>query len=327
MQRIVVVGYIGGGNIGDEVCFEVLRKKLTASAVCDVLEVARHPLFELLKMKRRISKADAVVFCGGNLLQNETSNRSLYYYLKIIRIAKACGTKVIFASSGIGRIEGHRHLARTARALNGAVAFFGARTYNDALRVGAINGAKVISMPDLAFTISRDFRMVREDAFAYVPKTDTCRRGGLFNDAMGELYLREYVVPFFIKKDKRLAEAISRREGAELLITSEPEEILRLFGKCRFVVTERAHGAILALISGTPAFISDREQKATDLVDEISRRCKILGIKSPLYLTSELTVEKIKELGACRSEFKILLDNLRSDTEWGIKHLIDIIEH
>ena len=82
-----------------------------------------------------------------------------------------------------------------------------------------------------------------------------------------------------------------------------------------------------SLISGTPAFISDREQKATDLVDEISRRCKILGIKSPLYLTSELTVEKIKELGACRSEFKILLDNLRSDTEWGIKHLIDIIEH
>lgn len=40
---------------------------------------------------------------GGSLIQDETSTRSLHYYLMSIRLAKRCGNKVLMYGCGIGR--------------------------------------------------------------------------------------------------------------------------------------------------------------------------------------------------------------------------------
>ena len=328
MKKIIIIGYVGGGNLGDEICAKVLLERLeelAPQAVCEVVRVAAHPLRELVGMRKRLEGADAVIFAGGNLLQNETSNRSLYYYLKIIKTAKALGTRVLFLSSGIGEIRGLWHERRAYRTLSGPVAFFGARSSADAARAGRISGAEVLLMPDMAFAISRDFSASRENIFAYIPKLKTIPSSDFFAKIKRETGCEGVVAPFFIKKDLGTAKRISQRSGANLLVCERYEEVLSLIGKSAFVVTERLHGAILALICGTPAFISAREQKAKDLVDEVRRRALSLGIASPIRFSDELTAEKIKELGASRSEFKLLLDNLRNDTEEGLARLLDII--
>lgn len=327
MKSIVVIGYIGKGNIGDEICAKVLLENLAPHAVCEVLQVARHPIRELLKMRRLIRSADAVVFAGGNLLQNRTSNRSLYYYLRIIRLAKRYGVTVLFASSGIGEVLGGRHRAMTYGVLGGGVRFFGARTTHDAARAMKIRGAEVSIMPDLSFAISHDILGESENIFAYIPKSACAVPHEMIEDIKTSTGAREVVLPFFACEDFRAARIISKRDRADIYSASDFRGMSALLSKCRFVITERLHGAILALICGTPAFISRRQEKARALKYEIDERCKALGINSPLFFTDEVAVEKIKELGAKRSEFKILLDNLRCDTESGLRRLVDIIEH
>lgn len=52
---------------------------------------------------------------GGSLIQDETSTRSLHYYLMSIRLAKRCGNKVLMYGCGIGRVHSasnRRHAAK-----------------------------------------------------------------------------------------------------------------------------------------------------------------------------------------------------------------------
>lgn len=65
-----------------------------------------------------MKKSRLLIFGGGNLLQDSTSNASLRYYLYILRSAKSCGMKTAVYSNGIGPVLEAANLERIAAALS-----------------------------------------------------------------------------------------------------------------------------------------------------------------------------------------------------------------
>lgn len=118
MKKVLVSGYIGFNNFGDEAIFYSLSnhlKKLEfdVSVLCSNKNIVKEKYdvktynfkkpFEIIKA---IFNCDILISGGGSLLQNKTSNFSLFYYLSILLIAKLLFKKTIIFAQGIEPING-----------------------------------------------------------------------------------------------------------------------------------------------------------------------------------------------------------------------------
>ncbi len=117
--KITILGYHGYGNSGDEAILLAIRnniKKLGYNTKLTVLsfnpEKTRKVYginaiyrFNIFSIINEIRKTDILLAGGGTLLQDETSTRSLMYYLSIINLAKFFRKKVMLYGNGIGPVN------------------------------------------------------------------------------------------------------------------------------------------------------------------------------------------------------------------------------
>jgi len=114
-MKVLISGYYGFGNLGDESLFSGLKNALlTAGHSVTVLSNNPKLSREMHDVKslhryhgliQAIINSDVVISGGGGLLQNKTSTRSLQYYLWVIRIAKIFKKKVIVFGQSIGPLD------------------------------------------------------------------------------------------------------------------------------------------------------------------------------------------------------------------------------
>lgn len=116
MSKIVISGYYGFGNAGDEAMLSAILEaiykvlpyaKITVISGNPTETKRKHgvnavPRLAPLQVFRAISECDILISGGGSLLQDITSKRSLYYYLAVISLAKFLGKKVMLYAQGIG---------------------------------------------------------------------------------------------------------------------------------------------------------------------------------------------------------------------------------
>ena len=124
--RVVLSGYYGFRNLGDDAILLSLRDRLASAAPGATLTaLSRRPeetrercgveavnRFEPFAVRRAVRRASCFVSGGGSLLQDHTSTRSLLYYTTLIRMAKRCGKPVMFYANGIGPVETARDRER-----------------------------------------------------------------------------------------------------------------------------------------------------------------------------------------------------------------------
>lgn len=117
--KVLIIGYYGAGNLGDEVLLDAtinLLSKTYDSPEITVLtgdiedttknrEVDGLYRNDYLQIIRNIKNSDIIIGGGGSMLQNVTSNKSLVYYLGILRLAKLLGKKVALLGNGIGPLN------------------------------------------------------------------------------------------------------------------------------------------------------------------------------------------------------------------------------
>lgn len=116
-KKVVISGYYGFGNFGDEAILSVLIKKLK-SLNADITVFSSNPdftvrehdvksvhTFDYIKVLTNILKSNILISGGGSLLQDVTSLKSLWYYLAVIFSAVFAGKKVIIFAQGIGPIN------------------------------------------------------------------------------------------------------------------------------------------------------------------------------------------------------------------------------
>ncbi|MBR2143486.1 polysaccharide pyruvyl transferase CsaB [Anaerovibrio sp.] len=120
MSNVVISGYYGSRNAGDEAMLAAMVEVLTdMDPNLNITVISADPADTKVRHKvhaigwldigniiTTLYKADLLISGGGSLLQNVTSRRSLYYYLMIIVLAELLGTSVMLYAQGIGPIQG-----------------------------------------------------------------------------------------------------------------------------------------------------------------------------------------------------------------------------
>lgn len=131
MSDIVISGYYGLGNSGDEALLESiisdLRKispDVTVTALSGNADITKKKYgistvgrFNLFSVLRELKNAKMLISGGGTLIQDATSTKSLIYYLGIIYLAKKLGLKIMLYANGLGPIK-DRNIKIVERILN-----------------------------------------------------------------------------------------------------------------------------------------------------------------------------------------------------------------
>ncbi|HKE37446.1 MAG TPA: polysaccharide pyruvyl transferase CsaB [Candidatus Baltobacteraceae bacterium] len=118
--RVLISGYYGFGNLGDEALLEVIVRQLrerfpaldlevlsaTPQATSAAYNVASVSRWQWRSVREAIGRADVVVSGGGGLLQSATSIRSLIYYVAILRDAIRAKRKTMIFAQSVGPLDG-----------------------------------------------------------------------------------------------------------------------------------------------------------------------------------------------------------------------------
>ena len=132
MKRIVLSGYYGFGNAGDEAVLAGLIQGLRVHAGPEQLEIAAlsinpgetaatHGIAAAHRYKNLLgplARCGLLASGGGSLLQDVTSAHGIFYYLGVVRLAQMLGKKTMFVAQGIGPLTRPRSRKLTAFVAN-----------------------------------------------------------------------------------------------------------------------------------------------------------------------------------------------------------------
>ena len=116
-KKVVISGYYGFKNFGDEVILSVLTNKLKSMNAeitvfssdpqwtKETYEVNSVYSFELKSVLSAIMTSDVLISGGGSLLQDVTGTKSIIYYSLIIFLGVFFRKKVIIFAQGLGPIN------------------------------------------------------------------------------------------------------------------------------------------------------------------------------------------------------------------------------
>lgn len=105
-KKILLAGYYGFGNLGDEILLETylarLKSKFEVSVLLPGKPVDR---WSPWAVARALAKTDVLLFGGGGILQDKTGFLGLAYYLSLILLARMLGKRVVLLGQGIGPLS------------------------------------------------------------------------------------------------------------------------------------------------------------------------------------------------------------------------------
>ncbi|MGM0501210.1 MAG: polysaccharide pyruvyl transferase CsaB [Bacillota bacterium] len=119
MKRVLISGYYGFNNAGDEAILAALIVELKKRfAGIEITVLSANPQFttkahqvaavkrtDLRAIKAQLNKSDLLISGGGSLLQDVTGNKTIAYYLGIIVVAKLMRVPVFFCGQGVGPVN------------------------------------------------------------------------------------------------------------------------------------------------------------------------------------------------------------------------------
>lgn len=129
---VVISGYYGFGNMGDESLLATIAEELTAlSPGVRITALTRRPRrdsarhgircigrTDVFRILREFRHAKLLISGGGSLLQDVTSRKSLLYYATVIRFAQRAGMRTMIYANGIGPIRMEKNRRLTAKTLS-----------------------------------------------------------------------------------------------------------------------------------------------------------------------------------------------------------------
>jgi len=165
MPGLVISGYYGFGNTGDEAILSALvaelRRRLGPvpitvlsahpSATAQHYQVAAAPRFSPLALFRALRRAQALISGGGGLFQDATSALSPAYYAGVIALARALGRPAYALGQGVGPLRRWSARALCRWAL-GACQYVGVRDQESADLLAGL-GVKAELDADLTYLL------------------------------------------------------------------------------------------------------------------------------------------------------------------------------
>lgn len=308
MSEVVVSGYYGFGNAGDEAMLAAMIEALTDLEPNIHITVLsgnpedtrrRHGVDAVYRLNypdiiQALSRSDLLISGGGSLLQDVTSDRSLYYYLSIMMLAKKLGKPVMLYAQGIGPVRGK--LAKNAmRYIGNMVDLISVRDDGSRLELASLG----VTKPPLHVTADSVLAMHPVDkqiGRAILRKSGLEGAAPLFGfslrewkdwkhykdvlaqaaDKMVETYgARIVFIPMQYPDDLAVARKVAERMNYPCVVLDEEYttgEMLSLTGNLDLLVGIRLHALIFAAVMHIPMIGVSYDPKVDRFLETIGER-------------------------------------------------------
>ncbi len=284
-RELVLCGYYGLGNVGDE----LMRRALTERARQEgyrrlFLLSSRHGYPRAVRALRR--GAD-LMLGGGNLLQDGTSFHSLLFYLHAARL---CRGERRLVSAGIGPLSA-RGRSRAAAVL-ADFAEIECRTEADGqemitlLRGGGLQGRLSVNS-NAVLQLSVGHRAPRDTVLLALrphTATDTITEYDLQRtlDSLFRSFPHERLILFPMHPDDAdFCRAMGKRHGVRVL-SGDADDFLRLLSSCALAIGNRLHLGVTALTAGVPSLLIPQDEKITRFMKDARGVAEALRLPSPV---------------------------------------------
>jgi len=288
-KNIIISGYYGFDNFGDEAILGVLTKRLqklnthirvlskTPSKTASLYGVSSTLYFCLLQVAFRISKCDILISGGGSLLQDVTSMKSLLYYLFVINIALFFKKEVIIFAQGIGPINNKLGAFLTKNTLKKCSLV----TVRDEKSLFLLRGwgikTELVCDPlfDLSMAVSfpsnkvgvqlRAFKTLKENLL--IKLAEQINKD--FSDSAIEIYSFQDSLDLEVcKRFECILKSINPLINTKLIYNQTSTEILDKISKLDYMIAMRFHANLIALKYGVKTFAICYDEKVEKLATE-----------------------------------------------------------
>lgn len=300
---IIFSGYYGFGNMGDDSLLTSIVKNIKdADPNVRVTALTKYPKkmtrkygvkcvnrMNVFAVWREMKHAKLLVSGGGSLLQDNTSKKSLEYYIQIMKMAKRAGLRVMVYANGIGPLGSERSNKKVKDIISqvDAVSLREPLSYELLREIGlessVLEKIKVTADPALTCSAASEARKLYlfekygikhpEECFAVslrewtdlhswenVSREDFIEK---MAEGIADIVKKTGKTPVFIPAqqsfDEKLCsevrELAQKKTGGEypILLGLVASEVIALIGDMSFILAMRLHMLIYASAAGVPA--------------------------------------------------------------------------
>jgi polysaccharide pyruvyl transferase CsaB len=327
-MRVLVAGWIGSTNLGDELVFAGLRRLLHDRGVA-VAAISTDPSAtrslhgvgavdhtDVAGIVRAVGQADAVVLGGGGLLQDDTSPFNLPYHLSRVGLARMRGTPYAGIGLGAGGLSTRVGRAQVRRALAGAVAV-SVRDEPSRQLLADIGVPDVSVAADLAFALEPAARADRppEDQLVVCLRpwsgAGTRLPAAMRGDATPDAYVTALAAALdrvatstglairFVALQHDRDDAFHRRvaermDTAGTFAAPSLDGLLEEIASARAVVSMRYHGGIAGVLAGRPVVLIGYAPKVDALAAEVGPGAILLGWDPDALATIPAVLDEVQ---------------------------------
>ncbi len=313
MKRLLLSGYYGYGNAGDEAVLAGLVTGFRAASPAgglDLTALSGNPgetrtahgiravdRYRPAALLPAIARCDLFLSGGGSLLQDVTSAHGIFYYLGVVKLAQMLGKKTMFIAQGIGPLK----LARS-RKLVAAVA-------NNLSAITVRDEASAVLLREIG--VSRPPLEVTADPALLLSPSDSPIIGGrgAFGVALRPWHGQEQIglqvaaacsalagqcprlLPMQPGSDTQVAEQFARewarthepQNAAQLCSTTDGlGPLLSIVAGCDMMVGMRLHALILAAAAGVPSVALSYDPKVAAFMQASGQADAVYDLKDDL---------------------------------------------
>ncbi len=340
MKRVVISGYYGYNNLGDEAILKgiISAFKQIKIKTPEIVVLSSSPQFtaetynvkaikctNLYQIINNIKKSDLFISGGGSLIQDITGWKSIPYYLGLILLAQLMNKKTVIYAQGIGPVNNNYYKKLISWTLNRCqlVSVRDRRSFDLLIKMG-VNEKKIKETVDPVFSIDIEQikkRKIEINKNKTKPVLGVSIRPWGKNNYLEKLaqminYIIKFastevlILPLYYSQDYQISKKLETLIDTECKIISEqnnPLDMIKIFSQVDFLIGVRLHSLIFAALNRTP-FVGISYDPKTDSFLELFKNNYSFSMTE--FNNLEGWEDIIKNSWLKREDFAIELENM-----------------
>ncbi len=288
-NNVVMVGYYGYGNCGDDALLEAILFELKDKlSVFSPVVLSKNPeetreiygvksinRFDLPKVIKALKNAKVFIAGGGSLIQDVTSTRSLLYYLFCLKAAKRYGLKTMLYGNGIGPVNRKPNRQKAAKVLDMVdIITLRDKDSENYLKELGVTKPKIYVTGDPALGLTNcntdaadkilNSHGIDGKFFAVSVrniKANTLEFAGHFARMADYIAEKYSLIPVFVpmqrSKDKKISELIISMMAKKAYFIDEDTDVSKVMGiisRSEVIIAVRLHMLLFGASMGVPVF-------------------------------------------------------------------------
>lgn len=280
-MRVVISGYYGFDNVGDEaILYSIIQVLRESDPNIEIVVLSNNPAYtegmyqvkainrwSFVGIYKALKHADGLISGGGSLLQDETGMRSIPYYTGVMKLAHLLKKPVFIYAQGMGPIHGRMNRHIVGRMLKSTFITVRDQASKKLLqKIGIKNDIEIVPDPVLGLTLSgsksdwwdrQGFTgpVVTVSVREWPSSMDYKARIAKALDTIAHEGTSIVFVPMHGELDEKASKETAKKMKENSFIVpyySTLEEKITIIGNSNLLVGMRLHSLIFASITYTP---------------------------------------------------------------------------